>query len=260
MTDRSNARGRWDREQPRDARGRHDWDEAAADYQRGEDDRPGEGRSFGSGGDYTGPRYGAGGYSGYTGRGYTGGYGQNGSDPGERVSPYGDRVYRGGGGPAQGDGRGGRFYGDDGRETIYPEEYGQSSGQQNAGARGYYEASPRQDHPGEYRTYRDPGHRGLGPQGYRRSDQRISEDVHDRLTDDDHLDASAISVTVQDGEVTLSGTIRDRRAKHHAEAIVEHIAGVQHVQNNLRVDPSAGRAPAPMGENTVLRDQAEGKT
>ncbi|MBP8247062.1 MAG: BON domain-containing protein, partial [Phenylobacterium sp.] len=68
------------------------------------------------------------------------------------------------------------------------------------------------------------------------------------------------SVTVQDGEVTLSGTIRDRRAKHHAEAIVEHIAGVQHVQNNLRVDPSAGRAPAPMGENTVLRDQAEGKT
>lgn len=196
MTDRSNARGRWDREQPRDARGRHDWDEAAADYQRGEDDRPGEGRSFGSGGDYTGPRYGAGGYSGYTGRGYTGGYGQNGSDPGERVSPYGDRVYRGGGGQAQGDGRGGRFYGDDGRETIYPEEYGQSSGQQNAGARGYYEASPRQDHPGEYRTYRDPGHRGLGPQGYKRSDQRISEDVHDRLTDDDHLDASAISVTV----------------------------------------------------------------
>ncbi|MBP8247847.1 MAG: BON domain-containing protein, partial [Phenylobacterium sp.] len=36
----------------------------------------------------------------------------------------------------------------------------------------------------------------------------------------------------------MSGTIRDRRAKHHAEAIVEHIAGVQHVQNNLRVDPS----------------------
>lgn len=209
MPDRSNERGRWDRG-PRLGPGqRHDWDEAAADYQAGDDDPSGEGRSFDKG-----PRQGGGGA--YTGRGYTGGYGQNGTDPGERVSPYGDRIYRGDGG--------------------------------------------RQENPGAHRAYHDPGHRGLGPQGYRRSDQRISEDVHDRLTDDDHLDASAISVAVQDGEVTLSGTIRDRRAKHHAEAIIEHIGGVQHVQNNLRVNVSAGRAPAPLGENTILRDQAEGKS
>ena len=250
MVDRSNERGWWDREHRRDARWRDDWDEAAADYQRGEDDRPDEGRSFGR--DYAGPRHGA---SAYTGRGYTGGYGQNGTDPGERVSPYGDRVYRGGGGrQAQGYGRGGRFYGDDGRETIYPEEYAPSTVDYDDLPRGY-----RTGGRGEYdsRAYRDPGHRGLGPQGYTRSDQRISEDVHDRLTDDAHIDASGITVAVKDGEVTLSGTIRDRHAKHHAEAIIEHIGGVKHVQNNLRVDANAGRGPAPLGENTVLRDQAE---
>lgn len=198
-----------------------DWDEAASDYQAGDGDRPDEGRSFDNG-----SRSGA---AAYSGRGYTGGYGQNGSDPGERVSPYGDRVYRGGGRRAQDYGQGGR-----------------------------YDSAPRQDHPGEYRTYRDPGHRGLGPQGYTRSDQRINEDVHDRLTDDDHIDASGITVAVLDGEVTLSGTIVDRRAKHHAEAIIEHIGGVKHVQNNLRVGASGkDRGPSPLGENTILRDQAE---
>ena len=155
-----------------------------------------------------------------------GGYGQAGTDPGQRVSPYGDRVYQGGR-PAQ------------------------------SGAD--YETTPRQDHPGEYRTLRDPGHRGRGPQGYRRSDQRISEDVHDRLTDDPYIDASGIVVAVTDGEVTLSGVITDRPDKRHAEAIVERIGGVTHVQNNLRLKGGAGRGLASLGGNTVLRDQAEGQ-
>ncbi|WP_310539147.1 BON domain-containing protein [Phenylobacterium sp.] len=226
MDDGSNERGGRPPEPRRDSRPNHDWDEAAADYQAGEDDHPGQGQSFERG--YVGPRYGAGSYA-----GFTGGYGQNGSDPGERVSPYGDRVYRGG-----------RSHGDKGRQGG-----------------GRYDSSPRQDHPGEYRTYLEPGHRGLGPQGYIRSDQRISEDVHDRLTEDDHIDASGITVAVQDGEVTLSGTIYDRRAKHHAEAIIEDIGGVKHVQNNLRLDAGATRrAPASLGENTILRDQAEGES
>nr|QQZ48696.1 hypothetical protein JKL49_14515 [Phenylobacterium glaciei] len=80
MADRSNERGGWPREHRLDPRHRHDWDEAAADYQAGEDDRPGEGRSFEKG--YVGPRYGVGGYT-----GYTGGYGQNGSDPGNVSRP-----------------------------------------------------------------------------------------------------------------------------------------------------------------------------
>lgn len=79
------------------------------------------------------------------------------------------------------------------------------------------------------------GRRGMGPQGYRRSDDRISEDAHERLTDDSWLDASSISVSVSGGEVTLAGTVESREAKHRAERIVEDISGVSHVQNNLRI-------------------------
>jgi hypothetical protein len=92
---------------------------------------------------------------------------------------------------------------------------------------------------GEARAYHDyerpeRGARGLGPQGYKRSDDRISDEVHERLTDDAWLDASHISVAVLAGEVTLSGTVESREAKHRAERIVEDISGVVHVQNNLR--------------------------
>ena len=87
----------------------------------------------------------------------------------------------------------------------------------------------------EMGRYEDRGHRGRGPKGYKRSDERISDDAHQRLTDDPWLDASEIEVAVSGGEVTLSGIVEDREAKHHAERIVEHLSGVHHVQNNLRL-------------------------
>ncbi|MFN3522528.1 MAG: BON domain-containing protein [Phenylobacterium sp.] len=91
-------------------------------------------------------------------------------------------------------------------------------------------------------------HRGRGPSGYRRSDERISEDVHDRLTDDRWLDATDIVVKVEDREVTLDGTVRSRRDKRRAEEICEEVFAVAHVQNNLRVSErqgeSAGATPA----------------
>ncbi|WP_309092932.1 BON domain-containing protein [Phenylobacterium sp.] len=84
--------------------------------------------------------------------------------------------------------------------------------------------------------WEDPGHRGRGPKGYKRSDERISDDAHQRLTDDPWLDASNINVSVSGGEVTLSGTVENREAKHRAERCVEEISGVTHVQNNLRIE------------------------
>ena len=77
--------------------------------------------------------------------------------------------------------------------------------------------------------------RGLGPKGYQRSDERISDDAHERLTDDPWLDASDIELAITGGEATLSGLVADRDAKHRAERIVEDVFGVSHVQNNLRV-------------------------
>ena len=87
------------------------------------------------------------------------------------------------------------------------------------------------------------GYRGRGPSGYQRTDARISEEAHERLTDDPWLDASAITVSVDGGEVTLSGHVAEREAKHRAERLIEDMAGVTHVQNNLRVrrnDPITG--------------------
>jgi osmotically-inducible protein OsmY len=78
-------------------------------------------------------------------------------------------------------------------------------------------------------------HRGRGPKGYRRSDERIREDVSDRLADDAWLDASYIEVQVADGEVTLSGLVQSRGDKRRAEDLADSSSGVTHVQNNLRV-------------------------
>jgi hypothetical protein len=82
---------------------------------------------------------------------------------------------------------------------------------------------------------REHDHRGRGPKGYRRSDQRIQEDVNDRLYDDPYVDASEVDVSVSGGEVTLSGTVDSRSARRRAEDVAEQVSGVSYVQNNLRV-------------------------
>jgi osmotically-inducible protein OsmY len=89
---------------------------------------------------------------------------------------------------------------------------------------------------GDREANEDRGHRGRGPKNYQRPDERISDDAHQALTDDPWVDASQVSVSVSGGEVTLSGTVENREAKHRAERCVEDIPGVRHVQNNLRVD------------------------
>ena len=86
---------------------------------------------------------------------------------------------------------------------------------------------------------RERDHRGRGPADYVRSDDRIREDVNDRLTEDYWLDASRIGVTVSGGEVTLDGVVDGKRAKRHAEDIADDVTGVKHVQNNLRVDSTS---------------------
>ncbi|WP_448192978.1 BON domain-containing protein [Azospirillum sp. sgz301742] len=83
------------------------------------------------------------------------------------------------------------------------------------------------------------GHRGRGPRGYTRSDDRIREDLSDRLTDDPYVDASDIEIAVSGGEITLSGHVEHRSARRRAEDIAESVSGVTHVQNNLRVRQAA---------------------
>ncbi len=76
---------------------------------------------------------------------------------------------------------------------------------------------------------------GIGPKEYRRSDERIREDVCDALTRDPAVDASQIQVTVNDGRVTLNGTVGSRWMKRRAEDCAEELSGVSDVRNELDI-------------------------
>lgn len=77
---------------------------------------------------------------------------------------------------------------------------------------------------------------GRGPKNYKRSDDRILEDVSERLEQSPDLDASEIEVAVENGEVTLKGKVEDRHAKRLAEDLAESVSGVREVHNHLRVE------------------------
>jgi hypothetical protein len=78
------------------------------------------------------------------------------------------------------------------------------------------------------------GHTGRGPKGYKRSDERIREDVCELLTLDPDVDATEIEIAVSEGEVTLTGFVSDRQAKRRAEDVAEQASGVKEVHNQLR--------------------------
>jgi hypothetical protein len=86
---------------------------------------------------------------------------------------------------------------------------------------------------------RDRGHRGRGPQGYVRSDERIADDIIGRLTDAADIDASEILLSVEGGVATLTGNVPARRMKHRAEDIAADATGVREVRNTIRVDDGA---------------------
>jgi len=101
-------------------------------------------------------------------------------------------------------------------------------------------------------------HRGRGPKGYRRSDERIREDVNDRLSDDYYLDASEIEVAVAETVVTLSGTVLTRADKRRAEDIAEDVSGVTNVENRLRVSQSSLNRTNGMGTSETTSTSTTG--
>ncbi len=140
-------------------------------------------------------------------------------------SGFGDRG-------SQGDDRSG--YGDRGSG------YGGGYGRGDYGDRGGYEAYGPSYTGGAARFQRGPYY-GRGPRNYSRSDERIAEDLNERLTDDPYLDASDIDVRIDDGVATLDGTVSERWMKYRAEDIADGCGGVKEVSNNLRVQPSFER-------------------
>lgn len=184
-------------------RGREEWDEG----------RFGMGRHMGMGGrGREGERF----------RGYDEGERWRGSE--EDFGGYGEAErgrYGGSSGYGMGRGRFGEHTG------MYGGTYGGYAGAGYGGMRGGGMHLGMRE---EERRFR-----GRGPKGYRRSDQRIFEDICDRLTEDPELDATNIEVRVENCQVTLSGMVDDRDDKRRAEQLAEHVSGVADVFNHIRV-------------------------
>lgn len=101
------------------------------------------------------------------------------------------------------------------------------------------------------------------PKGWRRPDDRISQDVTIALVSDAGIDGGDIDVRVAEGEVTLMGTVADKFARQRAEDIASRVFGVTDVQNLLRikrdgdgVEGSSGRRGDREVKRTAERDDS----
>jgi hypothetical protein len=74
-----------------------------------------------------------------------------------------------------------------------------------------------------------------GPKGYQRSDERLKEDISERLMQSDHVDSSDVTVNVVAGKVTLEGAVPSRYMKHYIEDLADGCPGVQDIENRIRV-------------------------
>jgi len=74
-----------------------------------------------------------------------------------------------------------------------------------------------------------------GPKGYQRSDERMKEDISERLYGAYHVDSSEVTVEVRAGKVTLEGMVPSRHMKHAIEDMVDGCPGVMEIDNRIRV-------------------------
>lgn len=81
----------------------------------------------------------------------------------------------------------------------------------------------------------DSHERRSGPRGYTRTDERIRDEICERLTFTSGVDVRDVTVEVEKGKVTLGGTVRMRSQKYDIEDMVDNTFGVTDVENNIRV-------------------------
>lgn len=73
------------------------------------------------------------------------------------------------------------------------------------------------------------------PKGHRLTDEKIKENVCDVLAQAPNVNCSHIKTFVDAGVVTLRGTVEKHPMKQLAEDWIKHVAGVNEVKNELRV-------------------------
>jgi hypothetical protein len=129
-------------------------------------------------------------------------------------------------------------FGSDGRYRVAREPFWRGT----EGDRTFVSPDQEFETSGNYREPPDTGFRGRGPKGYLRTDDRIREDVCERMSWNDELDATEIDVRVENGDVILEGSVETRYMKRLAGDLAERVPGVIDVHNAIRVNNSAEEA------------------
>jgi osmotically-inducible protein OsmY len=78
-----------------------------------------------------------------------------------------------------------------------------------------------------------------GPKGITRSDERIKEDIAERLWSAGHVDSSEVTIAVENGVVELTGTVPERWMRHEIEDIADNCMGAREIENKVRVQRQA---------------------
>jgi osmotically-inducible protein OsmY len=102
------------------------------------------------------------------------------------------------------------------------------------------------------------GRQRRAPKGYQRSDERLHEDICERLMNRWDIDAGEVSVQVQGGNVTLEGTVDSRRERHMIEDIVDDCHGVKDIDNRIRVQRAGQNSPQTWDE-AIHNDSGSGR-
>ncbi|MBP0636080.1 BON domain-containing protein [Cupriavidus sp. AcVe19-6a] len=229
-------------------------DEEAPRRDRADDPRGhGEGRYGQSGGPAR--DYGEGRYEGrqrhggdIRGQGYYGsrqGGGEDWQRSGQRAPWDDEEAWRGGGSDQGGNVRdewgesrhgGQAMTGRQGGTGSRQSEHGQGYGISDYASPGRSAADFGRQGPGEGRIGQQlRGRDRVGPRGYQRSDERIREEICERLAHAPHVDVQDVEVDVEGGVVRLSGNVCDRRQKYCIEDIADDVFGVREVHNGIRL-------------------------
>lgn len=155
-----------------------------------------------------------------------------------RTQQHGTNSHGGWGGELQG------IWGGGDSNSVGSNRYGGSHfesgpGQQRGG-------SPWPGNAGGQPGYRGAQSSGQGraPKGYTRSDDRIKEEICERLMSHPYADASDVNIEVKSGIVTLVGSVKARHIKHEIENVAESCMGVKDIENHIRVSQGGSQSSA----------------
>jgi osmotically-inducible protein OsmY len=109
--------------------------------------------------------------------------------------------------------------------------YGESEESEHHGEAAWDDSEWRRGRQGI--TGRDAGR---GPLSYRRSDERLRDEIREQLIRHPDVPTGEVEVLVEGGEVTLQGTVEDRDIRWLVEDLVEAVSGVSLVHNRLRIE------------------------